>query len=104
MGWDCAACPRLASPGSSNSRRELTFLETTSRWPRAQVRQMLVQLRSGNPHQHLIKSSSSRENERGFCEILSVVSTVYTVGYLPAFLCELARGPAVDTHVLPNVQ
>lgn len=65
---------------------------------------MLVQSKSGNPHQHLIKSSSSQENERGFCEIFSVDSAVYTVGYLPAFLCELAKGPAVDTHMLPNVQ
>lgn len=103
MGWDCAACPGLASPGSSSSR-ELTFLETSSKWPRAQVKQMLSQLRSGNPHQHLIKSISSQENERGFCEILSVVSIVYTAGYLPAFLCELAKGPAVDTRVLPNLQ
>lgn len=106
MGWDCAACLGLASPGSSSSSssRELTFLETTSKWPKAQVEQMLVQSRSGNPPHHLIESSSSWENERGFCEILSVVSVVYTVGYLSAFLFELAKGPAVDTRVLPNVQ
>lgn len=65
---------------------------------------MLIQSRSGNAHQHLIKSSSSWENERGFCEILSVVSIVYPVGYVPAFLCELAKGAAVDKCVLPNVQ
>lgn len=103
MGWDCAACPGLASPGSSSSR-ELTFLETTSERPRAQVKQMLVHSRSGNPHQHLIKSRSSWENERGFCEILSGVSIVYTVGYLPTFVGELAKGPAVDISMLPNVQ
>lgn len=57
---------------------------------------MLLQSVSRDPHQHLIKSSHSWENERGFCEILHVVSVVYTVGYLPAFLCELAKGPAAD--------
>jgi len=98
MGWDCASCPGVVSQGNSRSR-ELTFLETTSKWPRTQVKQMLVQSRSGNPHQDLIKSSFSQENETGFCEIVSIVSVVYTVGYLPPILCELAKGSAADTRV-----
>lgn len=61
----------------------------------------LVLSRPGKPHQHLTKISFSQENGRGFYEILSVVISVDTVGYLPAFLCELT---SCMYMLLPDVQ
>lgn len=61
----------------------------------------LVLSKSGKPHQHLMKINPSQENGRGFYEIPSIAISVYTVGYLPAFLCELTSCRCL---LLPNVQ
>lgn len=101
MDWDCTLSPRLASPDSSSSRREQTSLGTTLKIAQSTGEVKLVLSKTGKPYQHLMKMSPSQANGRVFYEILSVVISVSTVSYLPAFLYELT---SCRCMLLPDVQ
>lgn len=93
VDWDCAVCPGLASPGSS-SRRELTFLGTTLKRPRAQVKQSWFCQDRASHISSWWKSALPRKMERDFVKylVLSLVCTQWVFS-LPFFV----NWPAADS-------